>query len=341
LDTLEIERGAGHAEVATWTLAAHVCRQCFARVLTRTDDDGKTIAKCSGCDIEAIGGPEAICFCGALPDKFRVSLRCVRNELPTAEAPAAIVVVEATADTSVVGPAGVRYVAMEGSTRQFFRCEPYRATLATTACAERWRQAQRAVGHEADRFEKCRDCRVGATMAGERHVHRSAIFNLGICPRCRRGGARMIGGRLCVSDYNRAREFKIGKNAKNTKPQLVLESRRLGVILAYGDADQRYVELRDDLTRDTVEMALQVLATVSGRVAFCKPRGGSSITTGDLAREMAPERSPSRGIIALAKAGPRKIRRVPLVDRMPNEHRSEEPRPNVNDGTTLTRMVAS
>jgi hypothetical protein len=41
----------------------------------------------------------------------------------------------------------------------------------------------------------------------------------------------MIGGRLCASDWNREREVRIGRNAKNARPQLVLEPRRLGVII--------------------------------------------------------------------------------------------------------------
>jgi hypothetical protein len=142
----------------------------------------------------------------------------------------------------------------------------------------------------------------------------------------------MIGGRSCVSDWNREREVRIGKNGKGSKPTLVLEPRRLGVVIGYGEANQRYVEVRDDLTRDTVELALQILATVSGRVAFCKPRGGPSISTTDLSRQiMGGGRALSRGLIAHAKPGPRKIRRVALVDRMPNEDRCE-PRPDVSDG---------
>jgi hypothetical protein len=339
MDALEQEAGVVSAEpVATWTLAEHVCRHCFSCVLVRTDDAGRAIARCSGCDLEAIGGPEAICACGSLPDNFRVKLRCVRNEHRTAETPAAIVVIEATADVAKVGPAGVSVMNIEGSARQFFRCEPYRATLSTTACADRWRLAQHVIGYDADRFEKCRDCRVGASMAGERHVHRSAIFNLGICPRCRRGGARMIGGRLDVSCWNREREVRVGKNGKGTKPTVVLEPRRLGVVLGYGDADQRHVEVGDDLTRDTVELALQVLATVSGRVAFCKPNGGRAIST----IELAPERSPARGLIAhaVAKPGLRKSRQALPVDRMPNEH-YDQPQPDISDGgAPLARDLA-
>jgi hypothetical protein len=73
MGTLETERDVAPADpVATCTPAEHVCRRCLARVLTRTADDGGTVARCSGCDIEAVGGPETICFCGALSDKFRV-----------------------------------------------------------------------------------------------------------------------------------------------------------------------------------------------------------------------------------------------------------------------------
>jgi hypothetical protein len=308
--------------------------------LDRTDDGGKTIAKCSGCDLEPIGGPEAICFCGALPDKFRVSLRCVRNEQPTAEAPAAIVVVEATADVSKVGPAGVSYVNMEGSTRQFFRCDAYRATMSTTACATRWRQAQHATNYEAERLLKCRDCAIGASHAGERQVHRSKLFGAQICPRTRRWASRMISNRLGISSYNRAREVALGRNSKNTRPMLILEPRRLGVIVGYGSPEQRYVELRDDITLDTLELAVQTLRVANGRVAFCRPRGGPSISTADLARQMAPAPSMARGLISHA-AKPRPRHRLTPIDRLPNEHRGE-PRSNVSDGEgALARMVAS
>jgi hypothetical protein len=190
----------------------------------------------------------------------------------------------------------------------------------TARAGDHWRLAQRAMGCEADRFEKCRDCRIGAAHAGERHIHRSAIFDMAICPRCRRGGARMIGGRLCVSCYNREREFKIGKNAKGTRPGLVLTGRRLGVMIGYGDAAQRYFEVRDELTEDPLEIAFQVLRLAHGRAAFCKPRGTVAITTGKLARQMGVGREPPRGIIARAAARPglRKTRRAAPVDRPTN-----------------------
>jgi hypothetical protein len=152
----------------------------------------------------------------------------------------------------------------------------------------------------------------------------------------------MIGGRACISCWNREREVRIGRNAKNTCPQLVLESRRLGVILAYGSADQRYIELRDVLTRESTEMLVQVLSITHGRVAFCKPRGGPSISTAELARQMGAGRSQSRGIIAHAVAKPalRKTLRAAPIDRVPNEFRSD-PGPDVSHGgEALARDLA-
>jgi hypothetical protein len=85
------------------------------------------------------------------------------------------------------------------------------------------------------------------------------------------------------------------------------------------------IELRDELTADTIELAVQTLRLAHGRVAFCRPRGGPSISTADLAREMGGGRERSRGIIAhaAAKTGLRKTRLAALVDRVPIEFRDE------------------
>jgi hypothetical protein len=337
MDTLAMEPGVAPADtIAAWTLAEHVCRHCFSRVLVRIDDDGKTIAKCSGCAIEAIGGPEAICSCGALSDKFRVQLRCVRNEQPTTEAPSAIVVIEC-GEPAASQPAEVAYLQIDGCDKQFFRCQALRSTLSTEGCSANWRRAQRVSAEELGFTGKCRDCPIGARHAGvaahliASHV-RSRLFGAQICPRTRHWASRLIGNRLGISSYNRAREVRIGLNAKKTRPQLVLDPRRLGVIVGYGSPDQRYIEIRDDLTADTIELAVQTLRVATGRIAFSRPRGGPAISTADLSREMGGGRELSRGIIAhAAKPGSRRTRGTAQVDRMPNEHR-DEPRPDVSDG---------
>jgi hypothetical protein len=41
----------------------------------------------------------------------------------------------------------VAYHSIEEARGKFFRCEAYRATLSTDACARRWKEAQAAAGH--------------------------------------------------------------------------------------------------------------------------------------------------------------------------------------------------
>jgi hypothetical protein len=114
-------------------------------------------------------------------------------------------------------------------------------------------------------------------------------------------------------------------------------------MIGYGDAAQRYFEVRDELTEDPLEIAFQVLRLAHGRAAFCKPRGTVAITTGELARQMGVGREPPRGIIARAAARPglRKTRRAAPVDRVPNEFRGE-PLPDVSDsGEVLARDLVA
>src|ERR1700730_307203 len=222
----------------------------------------------------------------------RVRLRCVRNDHPTPESSAAIVATEDAVDAAAQ-PTDVAYLQIDGCDKRFFRCTILRSTLSTEGCSANWRRAQRVSAEELGFTGKCRDCPIGALHAGESHVHRSRLFGAQICPRTRRWASRLIGNRLGVGAYNRQREWVLGKNAKGTRPQLVLESRRLGLIVGYGEENQRYVEIRDDITADTLEIALiafQALRVVHGRVAFCRPRGGPAISTDDLARQKSPER---------------------------------------------------
>jgi hypothetical protein len=124
--------------------------------------------------------------------------------------------------------------------------------------------------------------------------YRSAIFNMPFCPRARRGGERMIGNRLGVSAYNRQREFVIGKNSKGTLPSIKLGPRRIGIIIDYDGPDPQYIEAGGDLTADALELVIQTMRTVPGRLAFCAPRGGDAITTAELARRHGPKKKPRR-----------------------------------------------
>jgi hypothetical protein len=292
-------------DTTTWSMVDHICRTCGGRIVASAD--GARV-RCAECGSSATGGHEEICWCGALPAGSRARLKCVRNEHPTPESPSGGVAIEC-GEAAASQPTAVTYFQVDGCDKRFFRCTILRATLSTAGCSENWRRAQRVPADQLGFASKCQGCPIGAMHAGAASVYRSNWFMAQICPRTRRWASRIVSNLLGISAYNRAREFLAGRNAKNTVPQLVLESRRLGVIVGYGSPDQRFVELRDDLTRDTIELAVQTLRVATGRVAFCAPRGGPSITTADLARQFAPERPPSHGIIAHA-AKPRPRRRA-------------------------------
>jgi hypothetical protein len=187
--------------------------------------------------------------------------------------------------------AGVAYLALDGCQRRFFRCDSYRATLSTSACADRWNAAQQADAHDAYRFEKCRACPIGAAHAGRPFVHYSPYYGSAICPRCRTFATRMIGGTRCISCYNREREFKVGRNGKGNMPTFRFDLRRIGVVTEAG-----YVEVSNEFTADTAELVLNVLRQVPGKVMFCRPTGGAAaISMAQLGRRYkSPERRPVR-----------------------------------------------
>ncbi len=76
-----------------WRLEDHACRACLGRVVSRTGDDGLTIARCSSCGLESVGTHREICCCGAVRGSY-ARLRCVRRERPLPGVQAEIVVSE-------------------------------------------------------------------------------------------------------------------------------------------------------------------------------------------------------------------------------------------------------
>jgi hypothetical protein len=160
----------------------------------------------------------------------------------------------------------VGYFEYPGCDLPFFRCTPYRASLSTSACAGRWRAARDAKGAQADRFEKCRGCPIGAAHAGEAVITYSAYYDTSICPRCGIGGSRMIRGELCVSCYNRQRELLVGKNAKGTAPVKAarLQPHRIRVAVD-GATVSDHVR---PLAADTDEVMVSILRRTPGHVMF-------------------------------------------------------------------------
>lgn len=226
------------------------------------------------------------------------------------------------------------YFSVEGCAgKQFFKCAPLAATISTTTCESNWRKAQTLSPDAATPIQRCRACPLGAKHCGAEIVERSPLFATSICPRCRRGGARQIAGRLCISCTNRQYECIKGRNSKGSKPALKLEPRRVSVIVGYGCAEQRCIELRDNLTKNQMELVIQALRVLPGRAAFARPRGRPPISTAELAKQHAaagPQPGANfvmfkRSLPKMAPPAPRPSRHdaAPSVDRRPNEMRRQ------------------
>lgn len=156
------------------------------------------------------------------------------------------------------------YFRLDDCDKQFFRCDRLRATLSTDACAANWR----AANHRNDpRREACRSCPIGALHAGETDASTSAIKGTLICSRCQRMSSRgwLIGKNLCVSCYNRSREWQRGRNAKGNRPTKMLPLRPRTVrILEAG----RPRTVHRALTQNPDELIVALLRDCKGTVTF-------------------------------------------------------------------------
>lgn len=145
---------------------------------------------------------------------------------------------------------------------RYFRCEPMAATLGTEACAANWRASNE---RDAERLMKCRTCPVGAVHAGETAASMSPLRGTKVCSRCLCGTTRLIHGWLCVSCYNREREWMAGRNAKGKAPVRMqpLHRRTLKVVEA-GDARV----IHRDLTMGLEELMAAALRESRKSVVF-------------------------------------------------------------------------
>ena len=146
--------------------------------------------------------------------------------------------------------------------RKFFRCEPLRASITMEECGRRWHSGNMGVGPAANsddadvsaspdasmRCMTCKGCVVGARHAGVQSANLSHLKGAIICGRCHQGCTRLIGKHLCVSCYNRQREYLLGKNAKGTKPVKLAPLHRR--IITYVSAGQ----LRTKTLEHSVDM---------------------------------------------------------------------------------------
>jgi hypothetical protein len=151
---------------------------------------------------------------------------------------------------------------------RFFRCEPYKvAVISTQSCAARWTKAQDARGDLGSALAACSACATGAAHAGHGRVRYSRHHKSGVCSRCGEGGRRIVGGRACVSCYNRAREMRAGRNARGNLPVELLQ-RPLHRVEVLVEVDGLARRLVDRETSGLTETVVQFLRTHTGEIAF-------------------------------------------------------------------------
>jgi hypothetical protein len=142
--------------------------------------------------------------------------------------------------------------------------------LSRGGCARRWEAAQERRPGPWDSLHPCLTCPTGAAHAGCPGEGRFAAAEAlrGICTRCARPASRGLSGRMvwdrfCISCYNRHREALEGRNAKGTRPGLVLRDMALEV---EGDGVVRRV--RHDQAVSAAEAMLAEARRAGGPLAF-------------------------------------------------------------------------
>jgi hypothetical protein len=157
-------------------------------------------------------------------------------------------------------PEYVEFVELPGVLH--FRCERYNATLSTSACAGMWREGNHG---NSEKRMRCKVCPIGAVHAGETAASMSPLKGSLVCGRCHTGATRLIGKHLCISCYNRQREFVVGRNAKGTKPVKLapLEPRRIRYL-----SGKAVKTLYMPLSVDTEELMVSALRDSQETVTF-------------------------------------------------------------------------
>lgn len=157
----------------------------------------------------------------------------------------------------------IEYFTIEGFDRQMFRCERLRASLFTDSCASNWKSAND--GNE--KREACRSCPIGAMHAGEELASCSPLKGSLTCARCARTSSRgwLLDKHLCVSCWNRQREWTIGKNAKGSKPSKMRPLDPRSIHFTEAGAPRT---ISRPLTEHPEELVLAALRDSKGTVTF-------------------------------------------------------------------------
>ena len=159
----------------------------------------------------------------------------------------------------------IRYFTMDGCQGEYFGCSRLSATLNRDSCASMWRQANSS-GQVTTRHEKCKGCLIGALHAGESsEISTSMLMGKRICARCHKLSRRFVQNDICVSCYNRQREWLRGRNARGTKP--IKQKPLHPVSVPYMAGNEVHVP-KAALSESTVEMITRILRDSRKEVTF-------------------------------------------------------------------------
>jgi hypothetical protein len=159
----------------------------------------------------------------------------------------------------------------------YFRCERLQATIQPQACATNWERATSGAG-----MLRCRGCPVGPLHSGDDRANAHPLRGQLVCSRCERGATRLVQGWLCISCYNRAREWVAGRNAKGSYPSRMqpLQPRAM----AYTEAGEPRL-MRRPHAQSQQELMVGLLRDSAGVLAFVfngRPNIGHARTQGEL-----------------------------------------------------------
>lgn len=172
-------------------------------------------------------------------------------------------------------------MADEGLLLELFTCLHHMGELriTPTTCAGMWTRARRDHEDALVRLAPCVGCTTGAGHAGAKVMPAAPAqpaSNGLACARCGGGnGRRLLGGRLCISCYNRQREYEAGRNARGGPPA---HHRPLFCVVvgAVGDAGD-VQPVRVGPVASPIE-ALLTVSRATGVTRFGRPRPGSTAT---------------------------------------------------------------
>ncbi len=132
-----------------------------------------------------------------------------------------------------------------------FLCERTRTRLTEAGCARMWRSVGERPPAPYETRHACLGCEIGARHAGvspeaARVAAREAEL-LPVCARCGAQGRRMIGRLHCVSCYNRAREVRVGCDARGRIPRFAVRFHAVSLVLVLPSSATPAIRRCDDV----------------------------------------------------------------------------------------------